>query len=67
MHARGSLQWQNHPTLGRIVVQHSPLRFDGTPFLPLRPIHELGVDTDRVLAERWGPRREGSGPSEGIG
>ena len=28
MHARGSLQWQDHPELGRIVVQHSPLRFE---------------------------------------
>jgi formyl-CoA transferase len=50
MHARGSLQWQDHPQLGRIVVQHSPLRFAGVPLRPLTPSHELGADTDAVLA-----------------
>lgn len=51
MHARGSLQWQDHPELGRIVVQHSPLRYEGAGLAPLRPSHALGADTDRVLAE----------------
>ena len=50
MHARGSLQWQDHPKLGRIVVQHSPLRFAGVKLRPLEPSHELGADTDAVLA-----------------
>ena len=54
MHARGSLQWQNHPALGRIVVQHSPLRFAGVPLAPLAPSRELGEDTGRVLRERLG-------------
>src|SRR3546814_2934596 len=26
MHARGALEWQDHPQFGRIVVQQSPLR-----------------------------------------
>ncbi|MFD2858264.1 hypothetical protein ACFSZS_30785 [Seohaeicola zhoushanensis] len=51
MHARGSLQYQDHPELGRIVVQHSPLRYEGTPLAELEPSHELGADTGRVLAE----------------
>jgi CoA:oxalate CoA-transferase len=54
MHARGSLQWQNHPELGRIVVQHSPLRFVGVPLRTLTPSRKLGEDTRTVLAERLG-------------
>lgn len=51
MHARGSLQWQEHPELGRIVIQHSPLRYEGAELATLEPSHELGADTDRILAE----------------
>ncbi len=54
LHARGMLQWQDHPELGRIVVQHSPLRFAGDPQRPLEPSHTLGADTERVLEERLG-------------
>src|SRR5512147_321686 len=35
MHARGSLQWVDHPTLGRVVLPHSPLVFEGTPRRPI--------------------------------
>jgi len=51
MHARGALQWQDHPQLGRIVVQHSPMRYAGAGRLTLRPSGELGGDTAAVLAE----------------
>jgi formyl-CoA transferase len=54
MHARGSLQWQDHPELGRIVVQHSPLRYAGAPRRALEPSHLLGADTAAVLRERLG-------------
>ena len=54
MHARGSLQWQNHPELGRIVVPHSPLRFAGVPLAALVPSRELGADTLAVLRQRLG-------------
>ncbi len=54
MHARGALQWQNHPELGRIVVPHSPLRFAGVPLRPLEPSHGLGAETARVLRDRLG-------------
>ena len=30
MHARGSLQWIDHPELGRVVLPHTPLIFEGT-------------------------------------
>jgi CoA:oxalate CoA-transferase len=52
MHARGTLQWQNHPELGRIVVQHSPLRFGGVAPRPLEPSRTLGADTAAVLRTR---------------
>jgi CoA:oxalate CoA-transferase len=54
MHARGALQWQDHPELGRIVVQQTPLRFDGLQPLPIEPSHKLGADTEPVLRERLG-------------
>jgi formyl-CoA transferase len=54
MHERGSLQWQDHPELGRIVVQHSAMRFLGTPLRLLDPSRPLGADTQELLAERLG-------------
>lgn len=51
MHERGALQWQDHPDLGRIVVQHSPLRFLGSELRPLEPSHALGADADSILAD----------------
>lgn len=54
MHARGSLHWQDHPELGRIVVQHSAMRFHGSELRPLEPSQTLGADTDRVLADHAG-------------
>ena len=58
MHARGSLQWQDHPELGRIVIQQSPLRYEGAGLSPLEPSHALGADTERVLAELAAARAE---------
>ena len=54
MHARGALQWQDHPELGRIVVPHSPLRFAGTALRKLEPSRGLGVDTETILRARTG-------------
>jgi formyl-CoA transferase len=51
MHERGALQWQDHPDLGRIVVQHSPLRFLGSELRPLEPSHALGADAEAILSE----------------
>ena len=51
---RGMLQDQDHPTMGKIVVPHSPLRFLDEEMRPLEPSHLLGQDTDAVLAERLG-------------
>lgn len=58
MHARGALQWQDHPELGRIVVQHSPLRYAGVPLRELQPSRALGADTEAVLAAVQRPTRD---------
>lgn len=52
MHARGTLATIEHPEFGSIVVQRSPLRYDGVPDLPLEPSHPLGADTEAVLRAR---------------
>lgn len=50
MHARGALQRLDHPEFGRVVLPHSPMRYDGSTMLPLEPSHTLGADTRDVLA-----------------
>jgi formyl-CoA transferase len=52
MHARGSLQWVDHPTLGRVVLPHSPMVFEGTLRRPIDPSRPLGSDNASVL-ESW--------------
>ena len=52
MHARGSLQWIDHPEYGRIVVSHSPMRYDGVPLAPLKPSSRLGAENAEVY-EGW--------------
>jgi CoA:oxalate CoA-transferase len=54
MHARGSLQWIDHPEYGRIVVAHSPMRYDGIPLSPLRPSSRLGADNVHVYRDWLG-------------
>jgi formyl-CoA transferase len=48
MHARGSLQWVDHPELGRVVLPHTPLQFEGAPRIPLTPSSKLGQDNAAV-------------------
>lgn len=54
LHARGSLQWIDHPEYGRIVVPSSPIRFVHEERLLYQPSACLGQDTDQVLGERLG-------------
>ncbi len=49
MHARGSLQWIDHPELGRVVLPHSPMRYEGSAPLPIEPSHTLGADSEALL------------------
>lgn len=52
MHARGSLQWVDHPQLGRVVLPHTPLVFEGVKRRPLQPSQALGASNDAVFG-RW--------------
>src|SRR6185437_2091845 len=52
MLARGSLQWVDHPTLGRVTLPHSPLRFEDDERRTLQPSHPLGAD-NRAVYGGW--------------
>jgi CoA:oxalate CoA-transferase len=54
MHARGSLQWINHPDLGRVVLPHSPLVFEGTDRRPIEPSLPLGASNNAVFGNWLG-------------
>jgi formyl-CoA transferase len=58
MHARGSLQWVDHPEYGRIVVQNSPIRYEGVPPMRLEPSCSLGAQNREVFCERLGLSEE---------
>ena len=45
MRGRGMLEDVDHPSLGRITVPGSPLRFHGTPQTPAQLSPSLGADT----------------------
>ena len=57
MHARGSLQWVDHPELGRVVLPHTPLQFEGTARIPLQPSADLGRTTEPSLARGLGTQK----------
>jgi CoA:oxalate CoA-transferase len=54
MHARGSLQWIDHPELGRVALPHSPLVFEGAERRPLEPSLPLGASNDEVFGNWLG-------------
>lgn len=54
MLARGSLQWIDHPQLGRVVLPHSALVFEGTPRRPIEPSRTLGACTEEVICNWLG-------------
>ncbi len=54
MHARGSLQWVDHPELGRVVLPHSPLVFEGTARRPIEPSLPLGASNHAVFGDWLG-------------
>jgi len=54
MHARGSLQWIDHPDLGRVVLPHSPLVFEGTGRRPIEPSLPLGASNEAVFGKLLG-------------
>jgi CoA:oxalate CoA-transferase len=58
MHARGMLQWVDHPILGQVVLPHSPLRFDESEMLPIHPTGTLGRDNVSVFHDELGLSEE---------
>jgi CoA:oxalate CoA-transferase len=50
MHARGALQYQDHPEYGRIIVQQTPIRIDGLDPITIQPSRKLGEDARDVLS-----------------
>ncbi|MEO7762047.1 MAG: CaiB/BaiF CoA-transferase family protein [Casimicrobiaceae bacterium] len=58
MHARGSLQWIDHPQLGRVVLPHSPLVFVGTSRRPIEPSLPLAARNDAVFGDWLGHSRD---------
>lgn len=58
MHARGSLQWIDHPELGRVVLPHSPLVFEDTPRRAIEPSLAIGASNDQVYGQWLGHSRE---------
>lgn len=55
---RRALQWIEHPELGRIPVQSSPLRFEGVDPLPIVPSRRLGEDNVAVYGDWLGLSRD---------
>lgn len=58
MHERGSLQWVDHPELGRVVLPHSPFVFEGLDRRPLEPSLPLGACNDAVFGDWLGHSAE---------
>ena len=51
LHARGSLHWHEHESLGKTVLFSTPLRFKGSEPPPPQSVAGLGAHSDVVLAE----------------
>ena len=54
MKGRGMLEEIDHPSLGRITVPGSPLRYHGTPQTPATPSPAIGADNLEGYAELLG-------------
>lgn len=54
----GSLQWVDHPDLGRVVLQHSPLVFEGSARRPIEPSLPLGAGNDAVFGDWLGHSKD---------
>ena len=49
-----SLCWMDHPELGRIALQNSPLRFHDSPLMPIEPSADLGAHNREIYGEWLG-------------
>lgn len=48
LHARGMLEWIDHPDLGRVVLPTSPLRLHGAKRVPTTPSPRLGAHNREI-------------------
>ena len=48
MHGRGTLEWVDHPDLGRVVLPTTPLRLHGLDVAPTVPSPRVGQHNDEV-------------------
>jgi len=49
-----ALEWVDHPTLGRIALCHSPLRFAGSELPELTEVPYLGADNRDLYCGQFG-------------
>jgi CoA:oxalate CoA-transferase len=49
MHGRGTLEWVDHPDLGRVVLPTTPLRLHGTEVAPAVPSPRVGQHNDEIF------------------
>ncbi len=54
LHARGMLEWMQHPMYGRIAAARSPLRFEDVPPIVLEPSAELGAHNREIYCDWLG-------------
>jgi hypothetical protein len=54
MHERRALEWVDHPMYGRVCLMNSPLRFQDSDLLPIKPSGELGRDNQEVYGQWLG-------------
>ncbi|MGE0221700.1 MAG: CaiB/BaiF CoA transferase family protein [Acetobacteraceae bacterium] len=54
MHARGMLEWVDHPDLGRVVLPTTPLRLHGTDIAPAVPSPRVGQHNNEIFGEWFG-------------
>lgn len=52
MHARGMLEKITHPEFGVMTVSRSPLRFDDSPNIKLKPSQRLG-ESNKIIFSDW--------------
>jgi crotonobetainyl-CoA:carnitine CoA-transferase CaiB-like acyl-CoA transferase len=67
LHERGMLQWIDHPELGRIVVQGSPMLYGGVSPVEHQPSARLGAHNAEVLGGMLGLSQEEIGVLEREG
>ena len=54
MHERGTLEWVDHPELGRVILPTTPLRLHGTEIAPATPSPRVGQHNDEIYGEWLG-------------